>query len=381
MVDLTRKLVSLPSVSADGNNGVIRFLDPFLRNLGFHVESYVGDHNNTCLIARLGGQDVRHDGLAVVAHLDTVPYKIEQEQGKWGDCNPLGGEISNGKLYGRGTADMKGPLAVATLAARRFARERLKRPFGLVLTYDEEVGHRGAKYLLSKGLLDPREFKYAIVGEPTALTPVITHPGMEETDVTVYGTGGHGSLPHLGKNAISIASRIAVALDDIGLDFQKKKHPDFDNLCVAAMNIGMMDGGEAPNMIPRKAWLKVQYRPFPIPGQKPGYVHELIKETATRIGDSYGVVVEAVHVRNDPGFEIAPNAEIVKFLQESSGQKPIGVSFSTEAVELQQAGILPVVFGPGSIYDAHKEMEFISIDQLLRSQSIFEEAIREFCMK
>ena len=386
IVDLAGQLVARSSVSAEGNNRVIGVLDPILTRLGFHVERYAGDHSNTCLIARLGGKEVREDGLAIVIHTDTIPYKLEQEEGRWGDCNPLGeiATIQNEeRLYGRGTVDVKASLAAALVASEQFVKERLKRPFAFIFTYGEEVGHTGAKYLLNHGLLSPSEFKHAIVVEPTSLRPAIAHPGMEETVITIRGPGGHGSRPHLGINANYPTARIISALEDLGIEFQKEEYrcQGSDDLYTVSLNAGKMEGGEAMNTLAEKAQIWTQARQIFIPGKVPVDVHKLIREMAEKIAGSYGLEAKVDLVRSDPDFKVTSDAEIVRFLQELAGQSPIIVPYSSEALEMHQAGITPVIFGPGRIEDAHRPLEFVSIDGLVAAERVFVTAIREFCMK
>lgn len=378
-VDLTQRLVSVDSVSpTTGNLGVARLLIPYLDSLGFHVGIFQRDHANVNIIARLEGAE-NSEGFAFVGHLDTVTYKEQQEQGRW-SCHPLGGEISGGRIWGRGTTDMKGSIAAAIFALKRYAGDTLRRPCYLILTDSEEIGHKGAKELLALGLLNPSAIRHAIVGEPTSLAPAITHPAIEETDITVYGKGGHGSRPHLGTNALYVASRIMNGLEELDLRFQKEMHPTFKHLAAVSFNAGKAFGGEAPNMIPEGAWIKTQYRQFPIPGEKPKNIHGIIEETAKGVGKTYGVRVDPVYVRNDPGFIISPDAMIVRFLQERSSQEPIAVEFSSEAAEMQQARIRQIaVFGPGDIDDAHQPNESLSLEQLAMAEEIYAEAIRTFC--
>ncbi|MBS3100666.1 acetylornithine deacetylase [Candidatus Woesearchaeota archaeon] len=372
-VKLTQKLVSVNSVSARGNMGIARLLIPYLEGLGFDVECHPRNHTNLNLIARLGGQDARYGGLAFVGHLDTVPYESERE--KWG-CHPLGGLIEDGKIWGVGTADMKGPIAAAIFAAKRYTKEVLRRPFVLYLTDGEEVGHTGAKWLLAHGLLDPKEVRHAIVGEPTSLVPVSTHLGIGETDVIVYGKGGHGSETHLGDNANERAAEVILGLKELRIALEGERHKTFEYL-YPALNIGIMQGGTAKNKIPQEAVVKVQYRTFP--GHEPGYVHNRVAGVVEEIAAKSGFEVKICHLRDDPGFETPADSELVRFLEELTGKRSSGVNFSTEATELQQAGIEPVVLGAGSIKTAHRPNEFVPLEELLQSEEMYAKAIRVFC--
>lgn len=374
-VDLTQKLVSVDSVSAGGNNLVANLLHDYLRSLGFHVQAFQRDHLNVNLVARIGSGT---GGLAFVGHLDTVPYQEERDRGLW-NYEPLDGVISDGRIHGVGTADMKGPIAAAIFAGKRFVNERLTKPFAIVLTDTEEAGHKGAQHLRDKHYLSSDEFEYAVVGEPTSLAPVTTHLGIGETDIFVYGKGGHGSMPHLGVNAIEIKSEVVRALRIFKEDLRINTHTKYEDL-YTSLNMGREGGGTAKNKIPDMAWVSVQYRP--LPDVEKGHIHNQIKEIAERVAASYGGRAEAIPLREDPAFEISPDIEIARFFQERTKNKPKGVQFSTEAVEMLQMGIKPVVFGPGEIFgNAHQPNESLSLADLANVEEYYAEAIQRFCMR
>ena len=380
-VDLTQRLMSIDSVSAKGNMGVTRLLAPYLTDLGFHVEHHPISHAGEVLIARLGSQTAGSHGLAFVGHLDTVPYNPEQ----W-DYPPLAGVIDSGRLYGIGATDMKGPIAAMIFAAKRFVGDTLRKPFAIVLTDGEEIGHTGAKYMLAHRLLNPHvadtpeantpEFKYAVVGEPTSLSPIRAHLGIGETDIIVYGRGGHGSETHLGDNANERAAEVILALKALRIELQAERHKTFEHL-YPGLNTGILQGGTAKNVIPEEALVGTQFRI--LPGYEYGYVHMRIAKVVEELAAKNGFRVRLNHLRDDPGFETSADSELIRFLEGRTGKPSSAVKYSTEAAEMAKLDTEPVVFGPGSINVAHKPNEFVPLEELLQGEEIYADAIRTFC--
>lgn len=374
VVELTQRLVGTSSVSIEGNYKITAYLVDILKDAGFRVEVHKREAEMINLIARKSGNNGQ--GLALLGHTDTVTY-----EGKGWTTDPLGGEIREGRVYGRGSADMKGAIAAMIIAAKQFPEEAFARPLVLYLTDTEEQGHLGAKWLLEQGKFDKNETPYAIVGEPTELKPIRIHNGIGETDVYVYGSGGHGSRTREGVNAIEKAHVVISRLKELARILEREHvHPNFSDDVYVSLNPGIIEGGSAKNIIAEA--VKISYQHRPLPGMEPGYVHRQIYEALRELiarDDKLWVWVKPL--RDDPGFETPADSRIIKTLEELTGANAGAVKFSTEAVELSQAGVQPVVLGPGSIEVAHKANEFVGIDQLLKAVDIYTAAIKEFCIK
>src|SRR2546423_1231195 len=273
--------------------------------------------------------------LALVGHTDTVPFDPS-----WSDALTL--VEREGLLYGRGACDTKAFIAAALAAIEETGVSRLARTLALVLTADEEVGCLGAKHLAEAR---PFRVRHAVVGEPTGLQPIRAGKGYSLADVTVRGREGHSAYPSTGVSAIMRAARLINAVERISEELKQDAHADFDPPHTT-VNVGLVAGGTAKNIIAGECRFTLEWRP--VPGQRPEHFAELVGREIERLRADDADFDAFVRVtRLDGGIETSADAPLVRALEELTG-KPAGtISFGTEAPQLAELGAGAVGFGPG----------------------------------
>ena len=360
-VAVLRELVAIDSTSAKSNLPIVDALERHARALGFSTRRQTWTDaagvQKANLIAHRGGEQ---GGLALVGHTDCVPFDPA-----WaGALRPV---LEDGKVYGRGAADTKAFLAAMLAAASRAQAA----PVQLVFTADEEVGCLGARRLLDEGAVRPR---HAIVGEPTRMIPVLGHKGYCLAEVTVRGAEGHSAYPETGASAILAAGRVLREIERIGDELRADADPQFGPPHTT-LNVGLISGGKAKNIIPGLCALTVEWRP--LPSQDPGRTLRLLEEACARVS-SGRIAVEVALQRLDAGVLVPRDSEIVTFLQAESGNSPATIPFGTELPYLVQLGAQACVFGPGDIRVAHRTGEFVPVAELSRAVDILAAAVARF---
>jgi acetylornithine deacetylase len=368
LVPLLQRLVAIDSTSSRSNIPVVDVLEELVRPLGFETRRLDWTDPDgvpkTNLVCRRGPD--APGGLALVGHTDCVPFDPE-----WKEA--LSGEVRDGKVFGRGSADTKGFVACALLAASR--SRALPAPLHLLFTSDEEVGCTGAKLLLREGKVRPR---HAIVGEPTTLVPIRAHKGYCAVDVTVIGVEGHSAFPEVGASAIHAAGRLLGELERLQAEMRADRSELFAPPWTT-LNVGLIRGGKARNILAGDCTFSLEWRP--IPGQDPERVLALFDAAARRVAERSGpgIAVRRTPMRLDEAAVTPSDAAIVRFLEAESGNPSCTIPFGTELPELAAMGAEGCVFGPGDIRVAHRTGEFVEIAQLERCAAILELAVARFC--
>jgi len=376
-VDMIRQLVATPSVSSpdprfdQSNRGVIDLLADWAARLGFSVriEPLPGSPGKANLIAQLGKGE---DGLVLSGHTDTVPFNAE----RWTD-DPFLVSEREGKLYGLGTADMKGFFAAALHAVERFEPAAFRRPITILGTADEESTMNGARALAEKG----EQFgRYAIIGEPTGLQPIRKHKGVFYVQVTVGGKAGHASNPGLGVNAIEGLQRVLPALqlwrDTIG---ERYCDQDFE-VPTPTLNFGRISGGDSPNRICAECVLAVDIRL--LPGmERQAVVAELRDVVAGALdGGPWTFDVHKVGGHAD-AFGGPSDAEFTDTVETLCGCSAKSALFGTEAPYLAELGLQTLVLGAGDIAVAHQPDEYVTIAAIERATDLYANLIQRFCLE
>lgn len=359
-------------MSANSNADIIEYLSARCESLGFEISRHVYKDDNgiekTNLIALAGPKPLSHSAeLALVGHTDTVPFDQN-----WKDALVL--TETDGKLFGRGACDTKAFIAAALIAAESVDLSLLKQPLALVFTADEEIGLVGAKRLAEAQALKVR---HAIVGEPTSLQPMRAGKGYCLAEVTLKGREGHSAYPALGHSAIADAARMLVRVKDVAENLKKETHAAFDPP-YTTLNVGVISGGTAKNVIAGECRFTLEWRP--IPGQNPERLLNLLNEAIAEeksVNDELIAVVDAS--RADHGFETSADSQLVQLLEELSGNKSGTVAFGTEAEQMTALGAEAVVFGPGNIRVAHRTDEFVPVDELIKCSEILTDSIKKLC--
>ena len=376
-VEMIGRLVGTPSVSSVdpaldmGNRAVAELLADWAEGLGFRIEwlPIPDQPDKVNLIATLGEGP---GGLVLSGHTDTVPYDASRWQ-----TDPFRMEQMDNRLFGLGTADMKGFFAVALTAAERFRADKLRQPLVLLATADEESGMSGARALSESGR---PQASLALIGEPTSLAPVRMHKGVMMEGIRLVGRAGHSSNPALGNNAIDGMHRVIDELMTWRQELADRwNNPAFE-VPGPTLNLGHIHGGDNPNRICGECELRIDLRP--LPGMDLPALHEKLHERlSTRLGDS-GLQLEIESLFPGlPGMETAPDSPMVRLVEGLTGQTAASVAFATEGPFLQQLGLDTVVLGPGGIGQAHQPDEYIDLAQVDDGIELVSRLISEACVE
>ena len=363
-------LVAIDSVSSRSNAEIISYLARRCEALGLKLDTFAHVDANGSekinLVARTSDTDDVE--LVLAGHTDTVPYDPS-----WPEALVL--TERDGKLFGRGACDTKAFIAAALMAVENVDIRKLTRPLALVFTSDEEIGCLGAKRLADA---KPFTVKHAIVGEPTSLQPRRAGKGYCLAQVNVRGREAHSAYPRLGASAIFRAGRLIRRIESIAEELQHDRRQDFDPP-FTTLNIGLINGGTAKNIIPGECRFTLEWRT--VPGQEANYVLDQVRAAVIdlkRDDPEFECEIEAA--RADDSFATPADSGLVKFLEQASNQSSGTVAFGTEAPSMIVLGAEAVVFGPGDIRVAHRTGEFVPIDQLQLCVQILQRAIQKFCI-
>jgi len=366
-------LVRIDSVSSRSNGEIIEYLERRCEamNLVTRRFPYNDDHGvekyNMIALAGTEFSDDTKVELALVGHTDTVPY-----DSNWTEATNL--TERDGRLYGRGSCDTKGFIAAALSAFDAVDLSQLKKPLALIFTADEEIGLRGAKRLADA---KPLRARYSIVGEPTSLKPIRAGKGYSLAEVIVKGREAHSAYPSLGASAVFRAARLINHLESIAVQLKEDQHPAFDPP-YTTLNIGLIHGGSAKNVLAGECRFTLEWRP--IPTQSSGYVLNLFRtaiQEETQNDPDFQCEVDAN--RQDTGFETSPDSPLIKLLEQATGIESGTVAFGTEAAQMMTLGSEAVVIGPGDIREAHRTGEFVPVHELERCAEILRQSIHQLC--
>jgi acetylornithine deacetylase len=376
---MLRRLVAFPTVSRDTNLELIHFVRDLLAPYEAEIRLTHDDGRRKAnLFATLGPRG--EPGIVLSGHTDVVPT-----EGQAWDTDPFELVEKEGRLYGRGTCDMKGFLACVLAIVPEIARRGLKAPLHLAFTYDEEVGCIGVGRLISdlqRAGIRPRS---CIVGEPTEMRPVIAHKGKKGYRCTVRGLAGHSAYAPHGVNAVEYAAEAIAFLKQMARRHRDRGPYDrgFD-IAHTTVHTGVIRGGTALNVIPHECAFDFEFRH--LPGDDPD---RLLKELQDHIESRLQPEMRATHaaagftiepLSEIPMLDTGPEAEVVALAQELAGDRDFGkVSFATEGSQFQRAGIPTVVCGPGSIAQAHKPNEYVSLDQIRRCDAFLRRLADRVC--
>lgn len=367
------ELIAAPSVSCtdarldQGNRGVIDLLALWLADLGFACEIQEVSPGKANLIATLGSGP---GGLVLAGHTDTVPW----DQGKW-RFDPFRLTEADGRLYGLGTADMKGFFPLAIEAARDFLGKPLKAPLIILATCDEECSMAGARALVEAGKPAAR---FAVIGEPTSMRPLRMHKGVMMERVVIEGRAGHSSDPALGANALEAMNAVMNELLAFRTELQgKHRNPAF-TVPVPTLNLGCIHGGDNPNRICPHCELQFDLRP--LPGMDMDELREQIRHRLAPLAPRHRVqlTVEPIYA-GTPAMETPADSPLVRIAERLTGYPAEAAAFGTEAPFFRQLGMDALIFGPGGIEQAHQPDEFIALDSIHPTVDVLKGLIREFC--
>ncbi|HEX6257622.1 MAG TPA: acetylornithine deacetylase [Euzebyales bacterium] len=363
MLALLDDLVAFPTVTADSNLDLIAFATDRLEAAGARVVTTHDETGQKANVFATIGPDV-DGGVVLSGHTDVVPA-----DGSGWSTDPFAVSRRDGRLYGRGTADMKGFIACVLALAPSFADAQLRVPVHVALTFDEEVGFRGAPVLLDELARTGPAPAAAIVGEPTCLRIITAHKGCYEYTTTVTGREGHGSAPAQTVNAVEYAARFVGRL--LELRDQLAAAPPGDSPFeppATTISVGTINGGTARNIVAGGCTVEWEMRPVTatdaehVRDEVASCMRELTEQMRGVDGEAAittAAVCEVDGLAPDPG---SPALALGRLLLDRPDEGV--VAFGTEAGLYQQAGIPAIVCGPGSIDVAHQPDEHVEIDQL-----------------
>ena len=372
------RLIAFDTTSRHSNLALIHDCADYLESLGLKPWlSHNADQSKANLFATIAAADGNTEGgLILSGHTDVVPT-----DGQAWQSDPYRADIREGRLYGRGSADMKGFIAAVLAAAPAMVQAGLKRPLHIALSYDEEIGCLGAPVMiaeLQKRGLTP---EHCIVGEPTSMRMVVAHKGIHTFRCAVHGKAAHSSLTPQGVNAIEYAAKLIVFINELAgrLKARHDTDPDYD-VPFSTLSVNTIAGGIAGNIVPQLCEFEFDYRNLPhmspadITAPIEAHIREVLQpqmqavDAACRIDMRHGENVPAM-----PEAEAALLHDLVtQLVQDSSRLK---VAYATEGGQFQQAGIATVICGPGNIEQAHKADEFVELAQLARCDAFLHKLI------
>jgi len=368
-IELLARLVSFDTTSHKSNMALVRFVEDYLAQRGVASHLVINAEGSKAnLFATIGPPGV--SGVALSGHTDVVPV-----DGQNWTSDPFALAERNGRLYGRGTCDMKGFLACALAAVPDFQRRQLKVPIHFAFSYDEEIGCLGVRPLiaeLGKNLIKPRA---VIVGEPTSMSVVDAHKGPVRWHVEIEGRAAHSSMAHLGANAITA---MGVLLHELRLIEQElmvaPRNERFDPP-YATLQVVRISGGTATNIVPVSCSVDFDLRA--LPGVDANSIDQRVRTFLMQkcLPELQRVAPEArinIAIANQvPPFAAGANSEAVALALNLAGQNEThAASYATEAGLFQDDGSPSVVIGPGDIAQAHTADEWIAKDQM-ESCSVF----------
>lgn len=367
-LQLAQSLVQLDTRSHCSNLELIHLARDHLAGIGVKSRlTWNADKTKANLFATLG--EGKPAGIILSGHTDTVPW-----DGQDWSLDPLSGTVQDGRLYGRGSADMKGFIAVALANAQWLAESDAPFAVHLALSYDEEVGCFGVRELIADLRGAGIRPMACIVGEPTHMVPAIAHKGVYRYKCCVRGKEAHSSLTPQSVNAIEMAARLVGRVRDMAEGFEREE-PRYEGFDVpfSTASVGQFHGGIADNVVPRDAEFRYEFRDLPTADaaamQQQVLAHARALEPAMqRVAPEAGFRFETIC--EVPSFLGSANDAVTQLALRLSGERQTTlVAFGTEAGLFKGAGIPTVVCGPGSITQAHQPDEYVSLEQLGRSEA------------
>lgn len=368
-VEMIKRLVAFDTTSRNSNMPLIDFARNYLADFGIASELVFDETGNKAnLYATCGPLDKQ--GIMLSGHSDCVPI-----DGQDWNTDPFKIVERDGRLYGRGTSDMKSFIALTLAAVPELARAKLKTPVHFAFSYDEEVGCLGVQRLIAQIEGMPIKPRACIVGEPTSMQVITGHKGKLSTRCHVHGLECHSALAPEGVNAVEIAAELVARLRQMARRMQNEGpfDPAF-NPPFTTVHTGTIQGGTALNIVPKDCAFETEIRnlpthdPEPVLAELKQYAEQVLLPEMQKVSKDAGFSWEALP--SYPGLVGQDGTEVVQLAQALSGRGESGrVSFGTEAGLFQRAGIPAVVCGPGSIDQAHKPNEFISLEQVARGEA------------
>ena len=370
-VELLTRLIAFDTTSHRSNLGIIAFIEDYLLQHDVRSSRIVSsDAQKASLYATIGPEG--ESGIALSGHTDVVPV-----DGQTWTSDPFTLRAAQGRLYGRGAADMKGFLAAVLAAVPDLKRRRLATPIHLAFSYDEEVGCIGVRPMLAElGKVLPKP-RMVIVGEPTSMQVVDAHKGPVRWQVEVKGRAAHSSMSTLGVNAITYAARLVGEIERIEAELKRMARNERFNPPYPTLQVTKLEGGTAANIIPVGCVFGFEVRA--LPGLDPAKIEAQLRHFAETqcLPEMQATAPEAeitiTQTSAVPPFGADKSSEVVALALKLTGQNETHtVSYGTEAGLFQDAGAPSVVCGPGDIAQMHTADEWIAESEIAKCMGFLE---------
>jgi acetylornithine deacetylase len=372
---MIERLIAFNTVSRDSNLGLIEWARDYLQGCGAKTRlTYDANGKKANLFATLG--DSQKAGLILSGHTDVVPV-----DGQNWDTDPFVATERDGRLYARGSADMKGFIGIILARAPQFVtalnQQRLDAPLHFALSYDEEGGCLGVRGLIRD--LQENGIKPAgcIVGEPTSMQPIIAHKGTHRFRCAVHGREAHSSYVTHGVNAIEYAARLVVFIRQLADRLAQIEQRDYGfTVPYSTLSTGLIQGGIAANVVPKDCVFHFDMRT--LPQASPEALYQEIRRYAEALAAEMRKIdadsgIELQWVSQTVGLAAAESDAIVQWAMQLSKNTTVGkVSYGTEAGLFQKMGVPTVICGPGDIAEAHRPNEFVALDQLAQCENFID---------
>jgi acetylornithine deacetylase len=369
---MIERLIAFNTVSRDSNLGLIEWVRDYLVKQGAKTRlTHDATGKKANLFATLG--DSPKPGLILSGHTDVVPV-----DGQNWDTDPFVVTERNGKLFARGSADMKGFIGIALTQAPKFVAalnaDRLDAPLHYSLSYDEEVGCLGVRGLIRD--LEENGIRPAgcVVGEPTSMQPIIAHKGTHRFRCAVHGREAHSSYVTHGVNAIEYAARLVVYIRQIADRLAQIEKRDYGfTVPYSTLSTGLIRGGIAANVVPKDCEFHFDMRT--LPHASPDALYQEIRTYAEALAREMQAVdpesgIDLVWASQTVGLAASETDAIVRWAMQLSKHSTVGkVSYGTEAGLFQKMGVPTVICGPGDIAEAHRPNEFVALEQLAQCEA------------
>ncbi len=369
---MIERLIAFNTVSRDSNLALIEWVRDYLHGHGAKTRlTYDTTGKKANLFATLG--DSPKPGLILSGHTDVVPV-----DGQDWDTDPFIATERDGKLFARGSADMKGFIGIILTQAPKFVAAlnsgRLDAPLHYALSYDEEVGCLGVHGLIRD--LEENGIRPAgcVVGEPTSMQPIIAHKGTHRFRCAVHGREAHSSYVTYGVNAIEYAARLVVYIRQIADRLAQIEKRDYGFIVpYSTLSTGLIRGGIAANVIPKDCEFHFDMRT--LPQASPDALYQEIRGYAETLAKEMQAVdpqsgIDLVWASQTVGLAASESDAIVRWAMQLSRTTSVGkVSYGTEAGLFQKMGVPTVICGPGDIAEAHRPNEFVALEQLAQCEA------------
>jgi acetylornithine deacetylase len=372
---LLSTLIGFDTTSRESNLQLIAFVRDYLNAHQVPCELIFNDERSKAnLFATIGVDD--RPGVVLSGHTDVVPV-----DGQPWTVPPFELTEQHGRLYGRGTADMKGYIACVLAAVPALLAEPLRMPVHIALSYDEEVGCLGVRSLLAELEQRPHKPALCIIGEPTELKPVLGHKGKLAMRCDVHGAACHSAYAPQGVNAIEYAAELIGELGRIGSTLRAAhlQDPRFDPP-FSTVQTGVIGGGKALNIVPADCRFDFEIRSLPdqdahaVAQQLQTYAREHVVPKMQAVNAGTGIRFS--ELSSYPGLATDAHGEAAKLIAECCGSSEFTtVAFGTEGGLFDAIGIPTVVCGPGSMDQGHKPDEFVSVAQLAGCDRMLERLV------